>query len=199
MMAYAFEKIYNRTRMIALALLFSVLLAYSVTIIKRNPAWLSEEAVYITMVKTAPNSIQGHRTLAFSYIRQGDYSRALWHVEECMRIYIEYKPINTMLKLLAGYYAVVPGTQKRVVSSGTGEINSRLLALARAREKRYQESVAMLDELTARQPELQNKPVTSFTYAVNYYHTGNTAALEEHLRWVPGSTREEKLNNLQSF
>lgn len=199
MMAFVLEKFYRRNKKLALVCLVLVLGMYSAVIIQRNPVWRNELALFESMVETAPNSIQGHKALALAYLKAGDYERAIPHVEASMRIYIDYEPIILMLRTLSSYYSDEEKSGKKVVVRGIGEVNNRLLALAQARDGKHVESLKTLENLVAIKPERQENPIVLFTYALNYHALGNTTALENYLEWVPGSTREGKFKNLESF
>jgi len=199
MMAYALEKLYRRNRVFAIVCLVLTLSTYSAVIIRRNPVWANEMTIYESMAKTAPNSIQGHKALALAYLGEGDYEKAIPHVEASMRIYIGYEPITSMLQVLASYYSENQKSGKGIVVRGTGETNSLLLAMANAREGKPRQSLELVNSLVADKPERKESPIVLFTYALDYYQLGDMETLEQYLPWVPGESREAKLKNLAAF
>lgn len=197
--ALILEKIYKKNKVLAIAFLVVVLSVYSVVIIQRNNVWLNEKNLFESMVKDAPNSVQGHKALAQAYLKQGDYEKAIPHVEASMRIYVNYGPNTSMLKILASYYSDKRGADRGVVVRGSGEINNRLLALAYAKDGKNEESLDVLDKLLLANPARRESPIVLFAYALNYFKMGDLASLENYLQWVPGITKEDKLKNLGSF
>lgn len=191
-LGYVLSKVFSYKKYLAYFFFGGLLTAYSFITIQRNPVWANEFALFQSMVKTAPNSIVGHHNLAEAYLREGDFKKAIPHIEACMRIYLNYEKNTSMLNGLALYYSEKSKTGKSVVVRGTGETNSLLLAMAFAKDGKSGESLDILKDLD------QKSPIVLFTNGVNYYKLNGILA-DELSDWIPGKTNEEKVNNLRKI
>ena len=86
-LGFLIEQIYRKNNFIALGILGIILLLFTAVIFPRNKVWLSNEALYKSMVDDAPNSIQGHYSLAQIYFTKGEVQSAKKHLEEAFKIY----------------------------------------------------------------------------------------------------------------
>ncbi|MBI2062805.1 MAG: hypothetical protein HYT61_01025 [Candidatus Yanofskybacteria bacterium] len=97
MAAYLILLVHKWKKITAIAIFIIVLTAYAVTIISRNKIWLSDENLFRSMIKTAPNSVQGHSNLANLYMRNGKTTEAKIEAEISFTIDKEYPPLlNTI-------------------------------------------------------------------------------------------------------
>ena len=199
LMAVFIEVIYKRNKISAILLLIVILSMYSIIIIQRNTVWLNEKTLFESMVNTSPNSIVGHKMLSFSYLRERDYERALPHIEESMRIYIGYEMIGPMIDLLSSYDSKNQTLGRVIVKRGGGEVNSKLLALSLAKDRKYEQSLKVLDDLIKTKPEWENSPIALFTYGINYYKLGQLDQAEKYFQWVPGENKDDKIKYLEAF
>lgn len=198
LMAVFVEIIYKKNRISAVLLLIVILSVYSIIIIQRNNVWLNEKSLFESMVRTSPNSITGHKMLSFSYLRERDYEKALFHIEESMRIYIGYEMIGPMIDLLSLYDSESQKSGRVIVKRGSGEVNDKLLALSLAKDGEYEKSLKILDDLMVN-PKRENSPIVLFTYGANYYKLGRLDLSEKYYQWIPGENKENKIKYLSSF
>ena len=97
MAAYLILFIYKRRRNLAIVVFGVVLAVYAAIIIPRNKIWLSDENLFRSMIKTAPNSVQGHSNLASWYMRNNKTAEAKSEAEAGFAIDKEYPPLlNTI-------------------------------------------------------------------------------------------------------
>ncbi|MBI2670145.1 MAG: glycosyltransferase family 39 protein [Candidatus Yanofskybacteria bacterium] len=97
MAAYFILLIYKRRRKLAIVIFGVVMVTYAAIIIPRNKIWLSDENLFRSMIKTAPNSIQGHSNLANWYMRNDKTAEAKSEAEIGFAIDKEYPPLlNTI-------------------------------------------------------------------------------------------------------
>lgn len=95
--AYLILLIYRWKKITAVIIFGVVLAVYSAIIIPRNKIWLSDENLFRSMIKTAPNSVQGHTNLANWYMRSGKTAEAKNEAEIGFAIDNEYPPLlNTI-------------------------------------------------------------------------------------------------------
>lgn len=95
--AYPLLLIYRWKKIPAIIIFGLVLAVYSAVIIPRNRIWLSDENLFRSMIKTAPNSVQGHSNLANWYMREGKTAEAKKEAEIAFAIDKEYPPLlNTI-------------------------------------------------------------------------------------------------------
>ncbi|MBI4119846.1 MAG: hypothetical protein HY454_00050, partial [Parcubacteria group bacterium] len=97
MAAYLILLIYRWRRIFAVVIFGVVLAVYAAVVIPRNRIWLSDENLFRSMIKTAPNSIQGHSNLASWYMRNNKTAEAKSEAEIGFAINKEYPPLlNTI-------------------------------------------------------------------------------------------------------
>jgi len=90
MWGFLIEGIYKKNNFIAWAILGVILLLSTAVIFPRNKVWLSNEALYKSMIADAPNSAQAHYTLAQEYLNQGRIESAGKHIDQALKIYSKY-------------------------------------------------------------------------------------------------------------
>jgi tetratricopeptide (TPR) repeat protein len=98
---YAVEKIYRMKRVVAFAMFIAVFAAYGALIISRNRVWASNKTLYESMIKDAPQSLQGHQNLAVVYLEEGEIEKARSQVEKAFAIYKEHAPLLNLIGIIA--------------------------------------------------------------------------------------------------
>lgn len=78
-----------------------VLISYTYIILPRNKVWLSNRALYESMIKTAPNSLQGHQNMAQLYLEENRVEEARREVEVAFDIYKEHAPLLNLIGIIA--------------------------------------------------------------------------------------------------
>ena len=83
-------------------LLFAILfIFYTSVIIPRNKVWANEENLYKNMVKTAPQSVQSHFSLAIWYLKNGFTEEATKEADVAFKIYPDHPPLLNLIGTLA--------------------------------------------------------------------------------------------------
>jgi len=98
---YLFCRLFTSDKTAALVILTGVLVSYSVITIQRNKIWLSEEALAKSMVRDAPNSVQGHYFLAKVSYNSGNLDAARTQLEMADKIYSFHPPSINLLAAIS--------------------------------------------------------------------------------------------------
>ena len=98
---YGLARIYDRRKILGLVGLASVLAIYAYVLIGRNQVWLSNRALYESMIKTAPASIQGHLNMANLYLDNDYLEEARREAEIAFNIYRDHPPLLNIVGVIA--------------------------------------------------------------------------------------------------
>jgi len=100
---YLLKRIYEFKKVIGIAIIFCIFLIYGYIIVNRNRIWLSEWNLYKSMIRTAPNSIQGHQNLAKFYLENNEIEQARREVGIAFNIYKDHPPLLNLIGIIAYY------------------------------------------------------------------------------------------------
>lgn len=98
---YFLAKLYKFNKKIGFAILAVILSVYGVMVYNRNKVWASNELLYTNMIKTAPNSIQGHINLATVYLGQNKIDKAREEIKRAAEIYKDHPPLLNLMGIMA--------------------------------------------------------------------------------------------------
>ncbi len=100
-LGYGLTWVHKKNKWLAgIATLF-LLIYYGSVIISRNRVWQSNEKLYSSMIKTAPNSIQGHLNMADIYLDRDQIEEARNETELAFAIYKDHAPLMNLIGTIA--------------------------------------------------------------------------------------------------
>ncbi len=85
--AYLLDEVYESQKLLGIIIFAIILIVYSTIIIPRNRVWLSETNLYESMIKSAPDSIQGYLALTTVYFNAGKIDDAKREIVIASNIY----------------------------------------------------------------------------------------------------------------
>lgn len=98
---YVLYLILKKKKSIGIILLILILSIYSFIVIRRNLVWASDEALFKSMVQTAPQSVQAYANLANFYMKNDRLDEARREAEAGFNIYQEYSPLLNVIGAIA--------------------------------------------------------------------------------------------------
>lgn len=198
-MAVGFVQLRARNRWAGLALLAAVLAAYTVVLIPRNTVWLNRYALGMSMIKSAPNSIQGYANVARHLLESDMPGEAAPYVAEAMRIYPDHPPVLAMLGLLAlqnGDTDVAKQALERAISIRPEFDAVYLLAAVQTKQGLYDQSIATIQtHLTDRMDD----PRVRALMAVNLFRMGEEELALSLFNWDPSLSEDERRAAIEAF
>jgi tetratricopeptide (TPR) repeat protein len=99
---YLFVEFYKKYKQLALGVLCALLLIYAGVIITRNQVWLSDKALYDSMVHDAPQSVVGYLASTIYYIDHNDIEKSKQLIEKAFTIH-DKEPIAWDLAATINY------------------------------------------------------------------------------------------------
>ena len=189
-------------RWLALGLAALVAVAYSSVVIPRNTVWLTPETLARSMVKDAPDSIQGYTGMAIYHIGRGEFNAARPYVAQARRIYDRDQNLLLLRAQLAfhdGDYQMVRQLALQAFEEGPNLADPTLRALVLAIGGNYGEVIVFIAQNRHLASIAARDPTVRFILALSYYRLGDEIATGRYLDWDPGKTTEEELKILQEF
>ena len=98
---YLALKLFEFKRVLSISFLTILVICYAPVIITRNKVWASPKALYDSMAKDAPKSVQGHYGLGIYYLRNGEIERSKAEAIKAFEIYDSHPPTITLLGNIA--------------------------------------------------------------------------------------------------
>ena len=98
---FVFHWIWSKKKTAGLIIFGAVLLMYSIILIPRNRIWSSEETLFKSMIKTAPQSVQGYANLANFFMKNNRLDEAREAAEKGFKIYPDYSPLLNVIGAIA--------------------------------------------------------------------------------------------------
>jgi tetratricopeptide (TPR) repeat protein len=99
--AYIFSLVLAKRKIMGMLAFGAVMIIYTFVIVPRNKVWASEEALFRSMVKTAPKSVQGYANLANFYMKNDRLDEAREAAEKGFNIYKDYSPLLNVIGAIA--------------------------------------------------------------------------------------------------
>ncbi len=198
LLAIAWMEILKRSKPVAITILSLILLLYAGTTMQRSSIWNNLGTLGTDMIRTAPRSIQGYRTLAEYHLIRGETALAVSNLSKAIDIYPEHPPVLAMIAAVAleqGDIDVAAMAAQRAVELRPELASVLLLATVRTKQGNYNESLKLLEKHFSKRMEL---PAVRRLMAINLYRTGSrTAAFD--FQWDPSLSREEMERAMQAF
>lgn len=198
-MATGFVRLRARNRFAALALLTFVLSAYAAVLIPRNAVWLNRYTLGMSMIETAPKSIQGYTNVARHLLEIDQPAAAAPYIAKGMEIYPNHPPLLAMLGLLAlqnGDTDVAKQALERAIAIRPEFDAVYLLAVLQAKQGLHADSITTVQ---AYLPHHQEHPQVRALMAVNLYRMGEEELALSLFQWDPSMTREQMIETIESF
>ncbi len=98
---YFIYMLIRRNKVIGYSLFAGLLILYASFIIPRNKVWANEENLYKNMVKTAPQSVQSHFSLAIWYMENNKIDEAIEEADAAFKIYPDHPPLLNLIGTIA--------------------------------------------------------------------------------------------------
>lgn len=98
---YLLYLLFSKQKFMTLALLAAIVFGYSLITIQRNKVWLSDQVLYQSMVRDAPNSAKGRLNLATTLYEKGNIDAAKKQVLIASTIYKDHPTIYFILGTIA--------------------------------------------------------------------------------------------------
>ncbi|MDP3953806.1 MAG: tetratricopeptide repeat protein [bacterium] len=83
---YLVYKVYDYKKVVGIILMASIVFVYGYMIMTRNRVWLSSESLFGSMVKDAPNSVQGYKMMYFLYMNHRPPEEVAQFIEKAHKI-----------------------------------------------------------------------------------------------------------------
>lgn len=193
-------KLYEYRKWAGIGLLFLLLLFYVPILIQRNTVWSSEESLYKSMVRDAPNSAFAHTNMTRLYFEAGNTREAIRELFKAQSIYKNHVPLLHLGALIAisqGNYDSAKKAIEKAIERRPDVLTSyEIYAFLLAKEGNCKDSLALLKRLKA--PSLR-KAAVRLTYAACYYKLGNLTEAKQYFDWDESMSEQEKLKSLSEF
>lgn len=194
------EKLSRWRRSAAFLALFALLGVYSAVTVARSAVWRDNEALFQSMKKDSPQSMQGYFNLGVVRFTQQNIHEAKTYAEQAAQIYAD----DPELFLLRGKIALIENNledaERYFLEAVRGSPRTSdpyfYYALALAKREKYEESFTIARQAFQQFPD---NPQVRFLMAVNLFKLGRTAEAETYFDWNPALSREEKIRLLEEF
>jgi len=198
-MAACLVRLRERNRLAAVALLTIALGAYATVLIPRNAVWLNRYALGMSMIDTAPRSIQGYVNVARHLLEINEYEAAAPYIANGMEIYPDHPPLLAMLGLLAlqhGDVDIAKQALERAISIRPEFDAVYLLAAVQTKQGLYEDSIVTIQTYLANRMEhLQVRALM----AVNLYRMGQEELALTLFNWDPSLSEDERRAVIEGF
>lgn len=192
---FIFYSLFRYKKWLGIVAFVIVLALYTPILIKRNFVWASQEALFTSMAKDAPDSAFARYSLAQMYYEQHKFDEAKAELAEALKIYQDYAPFMNLVGMLAlkeGRNDIADRAFQRSIELKPNEAAALLLT----QRGRYQES---LDLIRTMDPRLKKRSDVTFLLALNYYKLGMLEEAKKYFHWDPSKSEEEKMRILEDF
>ncbi len=144
MAGYLFSLLSKYQKYMAVAVLAVILSLYGVIVFNRNKAWLTEKALYESMIKDAPDSTQGYIGLAYIYFYKDDSRRASYYLEKGKKIYSDHPRLlnlEAVISLGKKDYKMAEESIKKSIGLLPTPVSYMMYAIILTEQKKYEESL----------------------------------------------------------
>lgn len=197
--AWALVRLRERRRWTAVVLLGAILAAYTAVLVPRNAVWLNRYALGMSMIESAPRSIQGYANVARHLLEADMPDEAAPYIAEAMRIYPDHPPVLAMLGLLAlqnGDTDIAKRSLEHAIAIRPEFDAVYLLAVIQAKQGLHDESIQTIT--TYFQNRMEHPQVRALM-ALNLYRMGQRDIALSLFRWDPSLTEEQMVKVFESF
>lgn len=186
-------------RRIVTVLAVVVVILYGILTVQRNRVWQTPEALYHSMIRSAPNSVFGYVWLARLYLSQGKGDQAEPYVQRAVSIYPAHHQVQAVyaaMLLRRKQYDLAEKAILRAINLKPESSSYYFYAVILTRSGRYAESQTIIDEYLGKRRQRSD---VKFLSAVNYWRQGDRAKAREFFDWSSKLSEEEKLHAIEAY
>ncbi len=198
--AYVVIKMIGSQKIVVTGIMIILLSTYGFVIFVRNQVWLNDRNLSVSMILSAPESVQGYVGMAHYFMRQGKVKEAKTYMRKGSSIYPDHPPllhVSGRIALLEHDYAQAEKSFLRAIKVRPDlPANYAYYAAALAKEGRYEKSIEIGSEFIKKYPRDRH---IKFIMAENYYRLGQMEEARKYFDFDNRLTEEQKIKALDQF
>ncbi|MCJ7740682.1 glycosyltransferase family 39 protein [Candidatus Microgenomates bacterium] len=199
MAGFVFLKIFQRKKLLGIALLTVVLFVYTAIVIPRNYIWLSKRNLGESMIRDAPKSFEGYFMMATVEFNGKNFEKAKEYAKNAYAIDKTFPSLLHLMGRLAiveSRYDLAERLLRKSLTRQTKVEITKYLAYAIAKQGRYEESQQLLlHNIKEYQDDKQAKTLLG----INYLKLGQKDKAQEYLKWDEDTNQFEEQQILDNF
>lgn len=198
---YVFLKVYEKNKFVSILIFSLILMVFGVITISRNSVWATEESLYQSMIKTAPNSIRGFVAMSNLYLRDGNWVGASPYIKKGLEVSDQWPPLVEQYGVISlqnkDYLQSEWAGRKLIEILPQAPAGYKLLAVSLTNQGKYEESIDIVEGKLS--GILMQRPELMEIMAINYYKLGDYAEARKYFGWTNKLSIEEKEAYLNKY